>query len=124
MSNNVPEIFLPAEEKELENDLSYVRAKQYELIEIGHKGLVELAEISSQSQHPRAFEVLSGYMKTLSDLNKDLVDTALTKKAQKVPTGQVETKVHNNLFVGSTAELAEMLKMTSKKNNDDEDHGK
>ena len=110
-----PEKFLPPENKELETDLEYVRKNQYDLIENGHKGLEGIMNIADQSQHPRAYEVLSTYLKTLSELNKDLVETALKKAEKQIRSTDEPKQVTNQLFVGSTAQLAEMLKQAKNK---------
>ena len=65
--------------------------------------------IAKQSEQPRAFEVVSGLIKTIADANKDLLEL---KNKQKTLKGEkAAAKVTNNaLFVGSTAELQKMLK--------------
>lgn len=101
--------------KEVENDVKYVRQNFYDLIEKGHNAIDELLAVADQSQHPRAYEVLATMLKTMSEINKDLLDTH--EKKQKL-TGQKADKpeqtVNNNLFVGSTNDLLKLL------NKDDE----
>jgi hypothetical protein len=103
--------FLPPESKEFSTDLDYARKNILELIENGQKGLENMIDIADQSQHPRAYEVLSTYLKTLADLNKSLLDVSEKKKNQKEEGKQVDQKgnITNNLFVGSTAEFQKMI---------------
>lgn len=100
--------------KEIETDIKYVRQNMYDLIEKGHSAIDELLAVADQSQHPRAYEVLANMLKTMGDMNKDLLD--MHEKKQKL-TGEKPDKpetVNNNLYVGSTSELLALL------NKDDE----
>ena len=106
-----PDKFLPAENEELITDLSYVRNNQYSLIEKAQKALDQLLVIAESSQHPRAYEGVVNLLKTTSELNKDLVDTAEKKATVKetgtdVRDGQV---INNNVFVGTTNDLLNLL---------------
>lgn len=100
---------VPATSKEYDKDLEYVRKNQIELIEQGVKGLEGIINVAEQSQHPRAYEVLSTYLRTLSELNKDFIVTSEKKKESKTPA-QKQENITNNLFVGSTKDLQELLK--------------
>lgn len=97
---------------DIDTDYRYARENLYDLIENGSHALHELVEIAKASEHPRAFEVVASLMKTLTDANKDLLDiqTKVKKLKQEdgVPSGP--NSVTNALFVGSTAELQNMLK--------------
>ena len=106
----LPTTYRPSLEsdKELENDTKYVRQNFYDLIEKGHGAIDELLAVADQSQHPRAYEVLANMLKTMGDINKDLLD--MHAKKQKI-TGEVPEKqeVNNNLYVGSTSDLLQLL---------------
>lgn len=92
------------------NDYEYARQNIYGVIETGANALDELAQVAAQSQHPRAYEVLTNLVKTLVEANKSLIDLKKTHREieQKTESEQPQ-KVQNNLFVGSTAELQKML---------------
>jgi Terminase DNA packaging enzyme len=115
MNKEITPEFLPPATKELETDLAYVRQNQYDIIEKGIQGLEHIAQVAEQSQHPRAYEVLATYLKTLSDLNKDLIETSTKKNEKKISSQEPASGVTNQLFVGSTAQLAEMLKQARAK---------
>lgn len=95
-----------------ERDYAYARENFYNVIEKGTEALENMLDVARASEHPRAYEVVSTLMKTLVDANKDLVKMGEEKrKAQKEENGGDEKKVtNNNLFVGSTADLQQMLK--------------
>jgi len=104
-------------DQQAETDVEYVRGNMYDLIEKGTRSMDELLAIADQSQHPRSYEVLSGLIKNLSELNKDLID--LHDKKKKLINVEQQTApntVNNNLFVGSTSDL---LKMINKENDEE-----
>jgi hypothetical protein len=77
----------------------------------GDLALDTLLQVASASEHPRAYEVAANLIKTLADLNKDLLD--IQKKKQDLtgtkPT-ESKTVIDKAVFVGSTAELVKMIK--------------
>ena len=103
--------FFPPEEKNVDNDYKYSRDTYYELVEKGKQSLELMIEVARESAHPRAFEVLSGMIKNISDVNDRLMD--LNKKQKDLDRKEEIkniAKTTNNLFVGSTAELQKLLK--------------
>ena len=103
--------FFPPEEKNVDNDYKYSRDTYYELVEKGKQSLELMIEVARESEHPRAFEVLSGMIKNISDVNDRLMDLNKKKKDldRKEEIKNI-AKTTNNLFVGSTAELQKLLK--------------
>lgn len=98
------------EDPTIQNDFDYARENLMDVIGKGQEALFDLMDVARQSQHPRAYEVLSTMMKTLADANKDLLD--LQAKKKKLLEAEPEAnnqQVTNNLFVGSTAELQKMI---------------
>ena len=78
-------------------------------------GVLELAQ---ESEQPRAYEVAGQLIKSVSDATDKLMD--LQKKLKDVEEDKVvkgPSTVNNALFVGSTAELAKMLKDGLSKDN-------
>ena len=68
--------------EKIDYDYDYSRATYYELIEKGKESLDLMIEVARESEHPRAFEVLSGLIKNLADTNDKLMD--LNKKHKDV----------------------------------------
>ncbi len=105
------EKFFPPEEKNVDNDYKYSRDTYYELVEKGKQSLELMIEVARESEHPRAFEVLSGMIKNISDVNDRLMD--LNKKKKDLDRKEEIKNIANttnNLFVGSTSELQKLLK--------------
>ena len=101
-----------------ETDYQYARDNFYNVIEKGTQALEDMLDVAKASEHPRAYEVVSTLMKTLVDANKDLVSMGEKKKKDEEPKGDDGKPVtNNNLFVGSTAELQQILK--DMRNNDE-----
>jgi len=105
-----------------EQDYEYSRETYYDLITKGRESLELMIEVARESEHPRAFEVLSGMIKGISDVNDKLMD--LNKKQKELtkedrPTDTSTT--NNNLFVGSTTDLQRMLLGDEKIIDQDED---
>ena len=65
-------------EKNIDKDYETSRDTYNDLIEKGRESLELMIEVARESEHPRAFEVLSGMMKNISDVNDKLMD--LNKK--------------------------------------------
>jgi hypothetical protein len=96
-----------------ENDYDYARKNMYDVIEKGTRALEELLGVATQSQHPRAYEVLATTMKTLVDANKELVGLSKKKVEEQKLNDEPQTGsggvTNNNLFVGTTHDLLKVL---------------
>jgi hypothetical protein len=110
----LPEV-LPATNDDAERDFTYARENLYDVISKGQEALFDMLDVAKQSQHPRAYEVLSGLINTLVAANKDLLDLQKKKKDLFKQEEKKTNVTNNNLFVGSTAELQKLIK---EKNNE------
>jgi len=110
------------EAESIHNDFDYARENLMDVIEKGQEALFDLMDVARQSQHPRAYEVLSTMMNTLVGANKDLLDLQGKKKKLLEADPSANTQqVTNNLFVGSTSELQKMLDQRRNNSADDVD---
>jgi hypothetical protein len=93
----------------VEDDFEYARGNMLNIIEKGNEALDGILQVAGMSQHPRSYEVAANLIKTMAETNKDLLE--LTKKKKEILKDEAKpTTVHNNLFVGSTAELQKLIK--------------
>lgn len=100
----------PVDDK-VDRDYDYARTNFYNIIETGTEALEQMLDVAKASEHPRAYEVVSTIMKTLVDANKDLVSMSAKKQESEEEKNPSEKAVtNNNMFVGSTAELQQLLK--------------
>ena len=96
---------------DIEKDYEYTRGNLYSIIEKGQEAINGILELAQDSEMPRAYEVAGQLIKSVSDATDKLMD--LQKKLKDVNEEQVSkgpSTVNNALFVGSTAELAKLLK--------------
>ena len=101
------EVLEPSTNNEVEDDYDYARKNLRDLIDSGMGDLNTVMDIARQSESPRAFEVATNLMKTLTDTNKDLLE--LAKKKKELTQEKNTQNVTNALFVGSTADLQKMI---------------
>ena len=99
--------------KDVEDDYDYARRNLRDLIDSGMGDLDRVMEIARQSESPRAFEVATNLLKTLTDTNKDLLELAKKKKDLKQEKEKTQTVTNNALFVGSTADLQKLIQSKS-----------
>jgi uncharacterized protein YdbL (DUF1318 family) len=103
--------------KEMIDDIELARKNVQDIITKGGESLEEIIDLAKQSESPRAFEVVSGLMKTLLDANRQFVEIAEKKrytkedllKPKEEETSQ-STNVTNNNLILSTSDLLKMLK--------------
>ena len=92
-------------------DYEYTRGNLYSLIEKGQEAVNGILELAQETEQARAYEVAGQLIKSVADATDKLLD--LQKKLKDVGEDKKErgpSTVNNALFVGSTAELAKMLK--------------
>ena len=101
------------------DDYNFSRQNIIDLIEKGSQYLNLFGQVAMSAQEPRHIEVLTNLLNSLILANEKLLD--LKMKDQNIKEkGDVagEQIINNNLFVGSTDEIQNMLENLNKKNND------
>lgn len=87
---------------QVSNDFEYARTNMYQVIEDGTRSLQDLVAIASQSQNPRAYEVVSTMINSLVTANEKLLD--LQKKRADIeagPKGGSGKTINNNIIMTS-----------------------
>lgn len=95
--------------RDLESDFEITRNNLHELIQQGQDALYHALEVAKQSEHPRAFEVVGGLVKHLSDVNAQLMHLHKQKQSIELPSKKESSVTNNAIFVGSTSDLSKML---------------
>lgn len=93
------------------DDFEYARRIYHDILVKGSEAMDDMMDVAKSTEHPRAFEVLSTMMKTLADVNNNLIDLHKKKKdfnKTDAPLA-IPGSTTNNVFVGSTADLQKML---------------
>ena len=113
----------PSTENDLNTDYQYIRTNLYTITERSIDALNNLVQIADQSQHPRAYEVVSQLVNTIASAQKDLISIHTTRaKIDALKNkGKSPDVVNNNLFVGNTAQLDDIIKNMNKKRTNDND---
>lgn len=112
----LPESMNSDKQMDQEDDYQLARQTMRSLIMKSESTLDDLLELSKNSEHPRTYEVAGQFMKTVSDMSRDLL--ALQKQVKDLQPEDTQQKIgtqNNVVFAGSTSEL---MKMLSGKKND------
>jgi hypothetical protein len=92
----------------LQKDYELVQSNLKNLIGTGNVALESALKVATESDSPRAFEVVAILLKTMADLNNNVID--VHKKVKDTTNQKVEVKQTNNsVFVGSTKDLQNIL---------------
>ena len=111
VENRIEEIATASASNDIKKDYEYTRGNLYSLIEKGQEAINGILELAQESEMPRAYEVAGQLIKNVADATDKLME--LQKKLKEVEeekTSKGPTTVNNALFVGSTAELAKLIK--------------
>ena len=108
---------------EAEADYALSRQVYRSLIEQGNRSMDDMIKVAQESEHPRAFEVLSTLIKTvgdvtdkLMDLQKSRQDILLAKNKRGVSARDDKSPTTNNtMFVGTTHELQRFMQEAREK---------
>jgi|TARA_Y100000114_G_scaffold152764_1_gene171581 hypothetical protein len=102
----------PIVDKDIKDDYEFSRKTYKDLINTGVRSLDTLAELARESEHPRAFEVLSKSIKDIGDTTEKLMKLQKDKddlNNKKKEDNEKKQITNNNVFVGSTSDLQRML---------------
>jgi len=97
-----------------QQDFDLVRCTMINLLEQGQEVIGNAINVAQASESPRAFEVVSGLMKNLSEISNSLLDAH--EKAEKIMKKEAtnnqhqQTNIQNAVFVGSMKELTKQIR--------------
>lgn len=95
---------------DVELDSALARKNIKGLLDKGGVAIDNLLLVAQESEHPRAYEVAANFIKTLSDLNKDLLEIQKQKQSLRPQEITNSINVERAVFVGSTAELLKQIR--------------
>lgn len=104
---------------DLDRDYQESRDTLKGLVTKGNQAIDHLLSIASETEHPRAFEVVATLIKNTAEANEKLLNMQKQMRDMKGLTKKDSggVNVDKAIFVGSTSELNKLLKA---KNSDDE----
>lgn len=101
---------------DVEEDYRFARDHIKKLIGTSDEAIATMHALAADAEHPRAFEVLAGMIKSAADMNNQLLTLQRDRKKlvieptspKSVSSGSNTT--NNAIFVGTTTELQKFLK--------------
>jgi len=93
--------------EKLDVDFSLARSNMKELISNGMNALDGIMKVAEASDSPRAYEVAALLLKTISDMNKDLIQ--IHEKNANIQKEKITNITNNSIYVGSTTDLQNLI---------------
>ena len=99
------------ENNEINDDYDFARARYYNLAEKSDEAIDLMLDLARESEHPRAFEVLSTMIKQNAEVADRLMDLQKKRKEVRLVDQKENPQqlTQNNVYVGSTTDLQRML---------------
>jgi hypothetical protein len=96
---------------DLDNDYQESRQTLKDLVVKGNQAIDHLLAIASETEHPRAFEVVATLIKNTAEANEKLMVMQKTiRELKNIKKNDSGVNVDKAIFVGSTSELSKLLK--------------
>ncbi len=108
--------------EDIEKDYNLVRSNIKDLIQTGEEAIDGIIQVATEGDHPRAYEVAAQMIKTVAEMNHDLIDLHKKMKDIKKEETTINQTTQNSLYVGSTSDLQDLINQSrsSKKALDEE----
>lgn len=107
-------------ETDLDTDYEESRKTLKELVKKGSDAIDHLMSIATETEHPRAFEVVATLIKNTTDANEKLLAMQKSMREMKGMSAKRDSgnvTVDKAIFVGSTSELSKLIKDSKKNGN-------
>jgi len=99
---------------DLDLDYTEIRTNLKDIIKRGAEAIDGILTVASETQQPRAYEVVATLIKSVSDANKDLLTMHKQMQDLKSVGGNQNQSAgsitNNSIFVGSTSDLQAIIK--------------
>lgn len=92
-----------------QKDYEMVQSNLKDLIGNGNIALESALKVATESDSPRAFEVVAILLKTMADLNNNVLDVHKKAKDTTAPLKTEVKQTNNSVFIGSTKDLQNLL---------------
>jgi hypothetical protein len=97
-------------QSDIDSDFEFARNNIRELAEKGKVAVDNILQVASATDHPRAYEVAANLLKSMADINKDLIELQKKKRDLTPQKEQPQITVDKAVFVGSTSDLIKQIK--------------
>lgn len=98
--------------KQLEVDFQQVRKNLKNLVSTGEEALEGILKVAQEGDSPRAYEVAAAMLKTVSEINKDILEMHHKVKQVEKPNVVEKNTTNNSIYVGSTSDLQDLINTT------------
>ena len=95
--------------KQLEVDFQQVRKNLKNLVSTGEEALEGILKVAQEGDSPRAYEVAAAMLKTVSEINKDILEMHHKVKQIEKPNIVEKNTTNNSIYVGSTSDLQDLI---------------
>lgn len=115
----LPTISEDDKDSTVSTDAELARTNIKGLLNLGNRAIESALEIAIQSETPRSYEVLATMLKTVSDMNSQLLD--VHEKKRKILEKSTEKNIsaanvtNNVAFIGTTSEMNAIIMEKMKK---------
>lgn len=97
---------------QIRQDFDSARKNMKELISLGFESLDGIMKVAEAGDSPRAYEVASILIKTISEVNSELINMHKTTADALGANKVVKNTTNNSIFVGSTRDLQNIVNQT------------
>jgi hypothetical protein len=97
-------------QSDIDSDFEFARNNIRELAEKGKVAVDNILQVASATDHPRAYEVAANLLKSMADINKDLIELQKKKRDLMPQKEQPQITVDKAVFIGSTSNLIKQIK--------------
>lgn len=98
----------PSDEK-VDIDFLEVRKNLKQLVSTGEEAIEGILKVAQEGDSPRAYEVAATLIKTVSEINKDIIDIHQRMKSMEQSKVVQHNTTNNSIFVGSTSDLQDLI---------------
>lgn len=105
---NIVKAQVPKDDK-TESDFQEVRKNLRNLIATGEEAIEGILKVAQEGDSPRAYEVAATLIKTVSEINKDIIDIHQKMKTMEQSKVVQHNTTNNSIFVGSTSDLQDLI---------------
>jgi hypothetical protein len=98
--------------KQLEVDFQQVRKNLKTLVSTGEDAIQGILKVAQEGDSPRAYEVAAAMIKTVSEVNKDIIEMHHKMKQIEKPNVIEKNTTNNSIYVGSTSDLQDLINTT------------
>lgn len=107
-NKNIVKVEAPKDDK-TDADFQEVRKNLRNLIATGEEAIEGILKVAQEGDSPRAYEVAATLIKTVSEINKDIIDIHQKMKTMEQSKVVQHNTTNNSIFVGSTSDLQDLI---------------